>query len=71
MIINIKQKFIEILLEPIPENFMNFLNSFKEDNYIITILPNNTRTTTKWKQEFRRRDFGSRPLAAESEGGEQ
>jgi len=23
------------------------------------------------KQEFRRKDFGSRPLAAESEGGEQ
>jgi hypothetical protein len=46
MIINIKQKFMEILPEPVPEGFMNFLNSLKEDDYIITVPTNDVRTTT-------------------------
>jgi acylphosphatase len=46
MIINIKQKLIEILPEQVPEGFINFVNSLKDEDCIITVSTNDTQTTT-------------------------
>ncbi|CAF2051466.1 unnamed protein product [Rotaria magnacalcarata] len=46
MIINLKQKFMEILPETVPEGFLEFLESLDEDDYKIAVPTSDTQTAT-------------------------
>jgi hypothetical protein len=49
--------------QPFPQQFTPTSNPFVQQSF------GASKDNYKWKQEFRRTDFGSRLLAVESEGG--
>jgi len=46
MIINIKEKFMQIMPETAPEMLMNFLRTLKDDDFIINVSTSSDDQTT-------------------------
>jgi acetylglutamate synthase len=50
MIINIKEKFMQIMPETAPEMLMNFLRTLKDDDFIINVSASSDDQTTTTTQ---------------------